>query len=225
VARIQADVGTRVHKGQLLAQLDDRKLIAERDAAKAKADGEAADYEHWKADLQMRETDLWRSEEMYKASLITAKQLDHDRYAVQSGKFYLQRQQEDLNNARSAHKAAQLELEKTRIVAPFDGVVARRYVRDGQKVALGDRLFWITATSPLEVKFSLPQEFVGKVKIGDAVDVAAAYDQTVKHAAKITLVSPVVDPASGTIDLQARVMGEPKDLRPGMTVNILVKSR
>ena len=43
VARILADVGTPVHKGQLLAQLDDRQLTADRDAAKAKADGMVAD--------------------------------------------------------------------------------------------------------------------------------------------------------------------------------------
>jgi len=34
-------------------------------------------------------------------------------------------------------------LEKTRILAPFDGVVARRYVRQGQKVTLNDRLFFV----------------------------------------------------------------------------------
>ncbi len=223
VARIFADVGTRVHRGQLLAQLDDRQLTAERDAAKAKADGEQADYQHWKAELQMRETDLWRSEEMYKASLITAKQLDHDRYAVEGGKFYLQRQVQDLKNAQAGLEAAEFELDKTRILAPFDGVVARRYVREGQKVALNEKLFWVSATAPLNVKFTLPQELAGKVKVGDAVQVSPAFERQAAHPAKITLVSPVVDPASGMFELQAQVAGDPRDLRPGMTVTVNVK--
>jgi membrane fusion protein (multidrug efflux system) len=171
----------------------------------------------------MRESDLSRSEEMFKASLITAKQVDHDRYSVESGRFFLLRQQHDLQNAKADLRAAELELSKMRIVAPFDGVVARRYVREGQKVALNDRLFWITATAPLNVKFTLPQEFAGQVKVGDPVQVAPVFDPGVKHAAKVTLVTPVVDPASGTIELQAQVVGEPKDLRPGMTVNVSVK--
>ena len=223
VARILVDVGTRVRKGQRLAQLDDRQLTADHEAAKAKADGMRADLKHWEAELKMREADLWRSEQMWKAQLITQQQLEHDRYSVQSGKYYLQRQEEDLKNTEAAERSSQLELDKTRIVAPFDGVVARRYVREGQKVAANDRLFWVTATAPLYVKFTLPQEFLGKVKVGDKVEVAAPFETRETHPARITLVSPVVDPASGTIELQAQVMGAPGQLRPGMTVNINVK--
>jgi len=223
MAKILVDVGVRVHKGQLLAQMDDRQLIADRNAAKAKAHGMAADLQHWHAQLKMLQADLGRAEAMWEAQLITKQQLEHDRYSVQSGTFFLERQTQDLNNAKAALQSSQLELDKTRIIAPFDGVVARRYVRQGQKVAMNDSLFWVTATSPLNVRFTLPQEFAGKVKVGDAIQVVPAYDQAARHTAKITLVSPVVDPASGTIELQAQVAGEPKDLRPGMTVNVKVK--
>jgi RND family efflux transporter MFP subunit len=223
VTKILVDVGTRLRKGQRLAQLDDRQLTADLEAAKAKADGMRADLQHWQAELKMHEADLWRAEQMWKAQLITQQQLEHDRYSVQGSKFFLQRQEEDLKNTEAAERSAQLELDKTRIVAPFDGVVARRYVREGQKVAAGDRLFWVTATAPLNVKFTLPQEFLGKIKVGDKVEVAARFDNREKHAARITLVSPVVDPASGTIELQAQVVGEPGALRPGMTVNVNVK--
>ena len=48
---------------------------------------------------------------------------------------------------------------KTRITAPFSGLVARRYVREGQSVAKGDRLFWITAESPLMMRFTLPEKY------------------------------------------------------------------
>jgi multidrug efflux pump subunit AcrA (membrane-fusion protein) len=41
-----------------------------------------------------------------------------------------------------------------------------------------------------------------------------------KHAAKIVLVSPVVDPASGTIEVAAEVLSPGKELRPGMSANI-----
>ena len=160
---------------------------------------------------------------MWKAQLITAQQLDHDRYTVEGGKFYLARAEEDLKNGRAALRSIELELEKTRIVAPFDGVVARRYIREGQKVGLGDRLFWVSATAPLNVKFTLPQEFAGKIKKGNTVQVVAPLAPGETHVAKITLVSPVVDPASGTIELQAQIVGAPGTLRPGMTVNINVK--
>lgn len=223
VAKIVADVGTSVHRGDLLVLLDDRQLTADRDAAKAKADGMAADYEHWVADLKLRQSDLSRAEAMWKAQLITQQQLDHDRYSVESGKFFLQRQAKDLDTAKAELRSAELELAKTRIVAPFDGVVARRYVNVGQKVALGDRTVWLTATGPLKVRFTLPQEWVSKVKLGEQVTLAPSFDARERHQARITQVSPVIDPASGTFEIQARVEGAAGELRPGMTVNINVK--
>ena len=115
----------------------------------------------------------------------------------------------------------ELEKEKTRITAPFDGIVARRYVRVGQKVAISDRLFWVTAVSPLEVKFTLPERFVGKLKNGQTVSVELADGSSaVRHTAAVRQISPVVDPSSGTIEIVARLQGPVPDLRPGMLATI-----
>jgi membrane fusion protein, multidrug efflux system len=225
VAKILVDVGTYVHKGQLLAQMDDRQLAAQRDSAVAKAAAVEQDAQNWETEIKLVESDLARDEQLYKYQLITLQQLEHSRYKLIGAKQQREREVQSTNEARATAKALQLELEKTRIVAPFDGVVARRYVRQGQKVALSDRLFWVTAISPLTVRFTLPQEFVAKVKVGDEVTVGAPFDSAAHHPAKITHVSPVVDPSSGTIEVQALVSGPPGELRPGMTVNIDVKSK
>jgi membrane fusion protein (multidrug efflux system) len=90
-------------------------------------------------------------------------------------------------------------------------------------VAVNDRMFWVTETSPIDVRFTLPQEFVGKIKVGDSVQLFEPTAPADKHSAKVTLLSPVVDPASGTIEVQARVAEPAGNLRPGMTVMIAVK--
>ena len=225
VAKILADVGTRVHKGQLLAQLDDRQLKAEHDASVAKARSIEADQKNWETEIKMVESDLARDEELYKYQLITLQQLEHARYKLVGARQQRERELETTREARARAQALQLEFDKTRIVAPFDGVVARRYVRLGQKVATNDRLFWVTATSPLNVRFTMPQELVTKVKRGELVSLVAPGLPGEPHQAKVTLVSPVVDPSSGTIEVQAQVQGEPGDLRPGMTVEIRVKTQ
>jgi membrane fusion protein, multidrug efflux system len=222
VARILVDVGDRVHKGQLLARMDDRQLAAQRDAAVAKAAAVEQDAQNWETEIKLVETDLARDEQLYKYQLITLQQLEHSRYKLIGAKQQREREVQNTNEARATAKALQLELEKTHIVAPFDGVVARRYVRNGQKVALNDRLFWVTATSPLNVRFTLPQELVSKVKAGEMVTVTAPEMSGAEHQAKVTHVSPVVDPSSGTIEVQAQVVGEPAELRPGMNVNIRI---
>lgn len=222
VAKIQVDVGATVHKGQLLAQIDDRQLAAQYEATVAKAAAVEQDARNWETEIKLVETDLARDEQLYKYQLITQQQLEHSRYKLVGAKQQREREVQNTKEARATAKALQIELEKTRIVAPFDGVVARRYVRTGQKVALGDRLFWVTATSPLTVRFTLPQELISKVRAGGLLTLSAPELTGPEHKAKVTLVSPVVDPSSGTIEVQAQVVGDTADLRPGMNVNIRI---
>lgn len=221
VARIVAEVGKRVRRGDVLAQLDDRQLTADRDAADAKVKSLTEDLKHWEALDSVHNADLSRSEELWKYHVISEQQVEHDRYTAIGSKFEIARQKEDLRNAQESLKSIGLELAKTHIVAPFDGVVARRYIREGQRVANNDRLFWVSATAPLLVKFTVPQEFVGHIRTGDSLQLGAAGSNTL-HAAKVRIVSPVVDPSSGTLEVEAQVLGEPEGLEPGMTVSIRV---
>ncbi len=223
VAKIHVDTGTMVRKGQLLAALDDRQIAADKEAADAKVRSSVADLKGWEGEVRVLQADRERAEKMWEAQLITKQDLDHVRYKVEADEYEVERARENLGNARASARSLELELEKTRILAPFNGVVARRYVRAGQRVAIGDRLFWVTAVGPLRVKFALPERFLGRVSKGDELSVTAADDQQ-KHTAKVIQVSPVVDPSSGTIEVLAEVVGPAGDLRPGMTANVSLGS-
>ncbi len=222
VSKTMIEMGAHVRKGEVLAELDSRQLSADRDAAAARLKSTQFELEHWQAEVKVRDSDRSRDEEMYKAGLITEKQLEHSRYTVTGGQYEMQREQQNLRTQQETLRSLDLELEKTRILAPFDGVVARRYIREGQKVGIGDRMFWITAMAPIEVRFTLPQEFVGKVRVGQEVKLASVATPDRNYPARIALISPVVDPSSGTIEVAARLEGTPPDMLPGMTVNIHV---
>jgi RND family efflux transporter MFP subunit len=219
ISRIVVDTGTRVRKGQLLATLDDRQLTAEHDAAEAKLRSIQADEKNWEAQNNLDKVDLQRAEKMMSYDLITKEELDHARYKVTESQYEAQRVKEDEKNGEDQLRALGLELEKTRISAPFDGIVARRYVSAGQKVGMGDRIFWVTAVAPLLVKFTLPEQFLGEIKKGDAISITVA-ESPKPHPAKVTLISPVVDPASDSIEVEAKLEGAPADLMPGMTAQV-----
>ncbi len=222
VAAISVEAGTLVHKGQLLATIDSRQLTAERDAAAAKMKAIAADGKNWEAAQKMAELDLARDEEMYKANLLTQKQLDHSRTKLVGTKYEVEREKENLVNAESTLRALELELEKTQIVAPFAGLVARRYVRAGQHVANNEKLFWVTATEPLVLRFSVPELFAQKVKPGQELTVTTSSSNT-RYRAAVTMVSPVIDPGSGTFDVQAKLLAPTTGLVPGMTTTVILK--
>lgn len=225
ISRIAADTGKLVHKGELLASIDDRQLSAQHDSAEAKVRSVGFDEKNWEAKVSMEEVDFDRTQKLMDARVITQQQLDHARFQLVAARNELERERQDLINAQAELHALELELEKTRITAPFDGIVARRYVRTGQKIAVGDRLFWITATVPLRVKFTLPERFIGHIKTGVLVTVIGPGPDKVECSARVIQVSPVVDPSSATIEVLAQLQTPTGSLRPGMTANIRIDNR
>jgi RND family efflux transporter MFP subunit len=221
ISEILVDTGARVQKGQLLARMDDRQLQADREAAEAKLHSIEADLKTWEADAKVLQSDFERDQEMWKAKLITEQQLDHSRYKMVGSGYQLQREQQNVSNAKATLRSLDLEMEKTRIVAPFAGVVARRYVRAGQKVGANERLFWVTATSPVNVQFTLPEYFLGKIAKSQDVTVISPLRPKESHVAKVRTISPVVDPASGTIEVQAELVDGSGVMVPG--ANALVR--
>lgn len=224
VIKILADVGQSVRHGQLLASLDDRQLLAQRDAAQASLNSAQADLQDWRAETKVAEADFRRADAMYKAQLSTQEQLEHSRYKWEGSKFEVEKGKQTLLHAQASLQAASLELEKAHIRAPFDGIVARRYVRLGQDVAAGDRLFWVSAVRPLQVRFTLPERFISQVKRGQALNVTCADAPDATHQAKVLQVSPVVDPSSGTFEVLAQIIHPTPSLRPGMTASIRLEN-
>src|SRR6266849_3979383 len=223
IVAILAGPNTPVRKGQILARLDDRQISADLDAASAKPRSIQANLKNWEAETKVLESDLVRAQKLWEAGVFNKETLENAQYKVEADKFEISRETEMLTNAQATERSLELEKEKTRITAPFDGIVARRYVRVGQKVGISDRLFWVTAVAPLEVKFTLPERFLGKIKNGQTVSVELAEGSSaVHHTATVTQISPVVDPSSGTIEVLARLQGQVPDLRPGMLANIRV---
>lgn len=224
VTEILVDAGAPVKKGQLLAKLDDRQLTADRDAAEAKVRSTAADLKNWEEGAKVARIERDRAEELWKANIIAKSQEEKTRYQSEATDYEVERQREDLKYAQESLRSLDLELEKTRITAPFDGVVARRYVRAGQEVSKHDRLFWVSAVGPLRVKFSLPESYVGTIKRGAELLVTTPAAADDARPARVVMVSPVVDPSSGTIDVTAELQGTAAGLRPGMTVNIRLQN-
>lgn len=222
VATISVDAGARVRAGTILATLDGRQLAANLEAARAKTRSIEADLKNWQAEAEVLQADYVRAQRLWNEKLIAEEQLQHAKYKAESDQWDILRVREQLNTAREEEHSLELELEKTRIAAPFGGLVARRYVRAGQAVSKGDRLFWVTAEAPLLMRFTLPEKFVGQVKAGQIVPVNSPDVPQEKHTAKVKEVSPVVDPASGSIEVLVELLGVQGNLRPGMTADVRI---
>jgi RND family efflux transporter MFP subunit len=224
VASLSADTGKRVTSGEVLARLDDRQLSANLEAARAKSRSIAADLKNWESEAEVLKADYVRQQHLWDLGLTSEEQLQHAKYKAESDQWDIKRVEETLNTAHDEERSLELELEKTHIIAPFDGIVARRYVRVGQGVSKGDRLFWITAEAPLRMRFTLPEKFIGHLKQGQPLPLTSPDVPQEQHLAKIIAVSPVVDPSSGTIEILMELTGPRGELRPGMTASVRLQN-
>src|ERR1700676_1471867 len=218
--KIYFDAPSRVKSGTLLGQLDDRQIKANLEAARAKTRSIAADLRNWQSEAEVLKADYTRQQHLMELGLTSQEQLEHARYKAESDQWDILRVMETLNTAKEEEHSLELEMEKTKVTAPFNGLIARRYVREGQNIAKGERLFWLTAEAPLLMRFTLPEKFFGKMRNGQQVEVTSADVPGEKHLARVKQVSPVVDPSSGTFEVLVELTGERGLLRPGMNASV-----
>jgi membrane fusion protein, multidrug efflux system len=222
VVKILAEPGKTVKTGDLLAQLDDQQIASDLEAARAKTRSVDDDLKNWQAETKVLESDYQRALKMWDAQIITKEQLEHARYKLEGDQWDVKRVSELLANSHATERSLELELDKTRVRAPFNGVVARRYARVGQAVARGDRLFWVTAEGPLRLRFTLPEKFFGQLKRGQQLPLASPDVPDETFSAKIIEISPVVDPSSATVEVMVEVVGKSSHLHPGMTASVRI---
>jgi membrane fusion protein (multidrug efflux system) len=224
LAKIFFDAPARVKAGTVLARLDDRQIAANLEAARAKSRSIAADLKNWEAEAEVLKADYVRAQRLWDLGLTSEEQLQHAKFKAESDQWDIKRVMETLNTAHEEERSLELELEKTKVTAPFRGLIARRYVREGQAVSKGDRLFWVTAEAPLLMRFTLPERYFGRLRPAQQFEISSSDLPGEKHAARVREVSPVVDPSSGTFEVLLELTGDRGSLRPGMTANLKVEN-
>jgi RND family efflux transporter MFP subunit len=220
VVSINVRIGDRVKKGQQLAQLDDRALKSACDSQKARVASAAAQLREWQSEQLTAEADLRRADAMRDAKIISEENWEHAKYRVDETIAEVARFREEAAAADADLSAANVQLEQSRIVAPFAGVVGRSTVRQAQEVKPGDVLFWITAEAPLQVLFTVPETAMGSFTTGKPLEFSTADFPGLRQEGRISRVSPVVDPASGSIQVVGAVVHPSKLLKPGMTMQV-----
>ena len=120
----------------------------------------------------------------------------------------------DLASARAAEGMAALNLSYTRVAAPFAGRIVTRHVDQGQTVNIGTSLFLLSDFKPLLARVHVPAKEFNQLKPDQAVDLVLESSNT-RLRGRIKLVSPTIDPSSGTIKVTVEINEYPEGVRPG----------
>jgi len=222
VQEIFYDQDSWVRKGTVLARLDDRELLASLE--KARLDQQVAEnnYKYQEAEKKAKDAAYRRQQELRKFGLSSQAALEEAEFQSKGAGFDLDSWKAAIEQKKAAVRELEIELEKTRIEAPFDGYVVRRAIRAGQNMIKNDFCFRISELYPLQVRFLVPESAGPRPAPGYPLKVVLADDPSSEYDAQVKLVSPTVDAASASYDLTGELTGPHlENLRPGMAVRVI----
>ncbi len=129
-----------------------------------------------------------------------------------------------LTSAEGKYKGAAAQVNFSEIRSPIDGVVTDRPLYAGESPAAGAPLITVMDTSALLAKAHIAQSLAQQMKIGDD---ATLLVPGVKDPvdAKVTLISPALDPGSTTVEIWLKVDNKQAELKVGTPVKVSITGR
>lgn len=194
VIRLLAEEGIRVKEGDLLAKLDEAELKIE--------------FMKTKGTMETDKVMLERAQNMLEKNLISEENYETARLQYESSK--------------AAHEAARIQLGYTNIRSPFDGVVTVRNIELGQHVNVNQSLFVVADFDPLRAKIYVPEKDVGRIYEGQEAKITVEAEPGLEFKGVVQMISPVVDPASGTSKVTIDIEDDKGKLKPGMFASVFI---
>lgn len=141
-----------------------------------------------------------------------------------SRKAALEAAQGQLTSAEGKYKGAEAQLNYSEIRSPIDGVVTDRPLFAGETAAAGMPLLTVMDTSALIAKTHVAQSLAQQMKVGHeaSVQVPGLADAV---PAKVSLISPALDPGSTTVEVWIRVENKGAELKAGTPVKVSITGR
>ena len=129
-----------------------------------------------------------------------------------------------LESAKGKYMGAEAQLSYTNVRTPISGVVTDRPLFPGETPAAGSPILTVMDMSALIAKMHIAQEQAQQLRIGSAASLEVpGLDEPVE--ARVSLISPALDPGSTTLEVWARVPNAEGKLKAGTPVHVTLKGR
>jgi RND family efflux transporter MFP subunit len=191
---LNVKAGQRVSKGQLLARVDDG--------------GSSQQVASLETQYQLAKTTFERQKNLWNQKIGSEIQ-------------YLQAQTQMLSLQRSVAQAKAM-LSKTEIRAPFSGTIDEVFVERGQVVAAGAQgLMRIVNLNNMYVSTSIPESYIGKLKVGTQVDVFLT-SLNKNYKGKVRQIGNFINPNNRSFGIEVSIPNPENLLRPNQVAKLKV---
>jgi membrane fusion protein (multidrug efflux system) len=186
--------GEPVEKGAPLFTLDDSVYRAQLADAEAK--------------LKLAEQTHQRTTQLFKNKYATAQSADEAT--------------SNLAVSTATVELARVQLEKTRIAAPFSGIVGLRHVSVGEYITSGQALVNLEAIDPVKADFRVPERFLPAIRVGQAIRIKVDAYPGETFEGKVYAIDPRLDVAGRSLLVRALLPNNDQRLRPGLFARVTV---
>jgi RND family efflux transporter MFP subunit len=215
VTRVLGELGDRVRKGQLMAEVYSPEI------AEAQARYIAA-----RAELDAHERELQRTEKLVAIGAASRQELEriHAEHAAQTAAVQSSRSRLELLGVRTSPldgKTPEATVPATAsVAAPIAGVITERFANPGLNVDPAARLFTIVDLSSVWVVADLFEKDFSRVRVGSAVSITTAAFPGRVLQGRISYIDPQVAAATRTARLRVEVPNPRNELRLGMFADV-----
>ncbi len=212
VKRWTKDIGARVSRGELLAEIE----TPETDQQLSQA---VATRQQAQSSLDLAKSTAARWDALRKKDVVSQQELDEKRSASDQAVSNLAAAEANVQ------RLSQLQGFK-KLLAPTDGVITRRNVDTGDLIdagaggGLARALFIVTQTDPLRLYINVPQSYAQLIKVGQSVVVTQAELRGNKFDGKVARTGASIDTQSRTLQVEVSLANKDGVLLPGAFVQV-----
>ncbi len=188
VESIEFEEGQSVNKGQLLFQIDEKKLKAKLAQSEA--------------NLKMAAASRKRYEQLSQSKSVSGQEVDQAVATYEANAATVELTKEELKDAT--------------VQAPFEGVMGARLVSLGQFVTKGTKLTSVVDENPMKAQFNVPERYLGVLKKGQKVTIEVAAYSGQSFSGEVYFISSEVDELTRTTLVKALVSNPDSKLKSGM---------
>jgi RND family efflux transporter MFP subunit len=215
VRKLNVTVGSDIHKGDIIAEIDPRPLQARVEQARTQA---AMD----EVGVGKAQRDLNRGQQLFGEGVLPAQQKEDLEWQLKSAQAKLEKSRSDL-------AAAEIDLSYAVIRAPISGTVASVSTQEGETVAASfaaPTFVTIIEDNALELVAMVDETDIANIRAGDTVNFTVEAYPSREMAAVVKRIDPVATIISGVVNypVMAAIQKDGRLLKPDMTANITIKT-
>lgn len=228
VVEVLIEEGMAVKKGQPMAQLDDRDLLAQLDLAEAQANATEAAAAELEAQVRSAQLDYDRALSLVEKKMISQSRLDTLKASLDTFLAQSNSAKKSIEVSRRKVAVHRVALEDLVIRAPFDGVVINKSAQPGEMISPISAGGGFTRTGigtivdmdSLEVEVDVSESYIDRVHPGQHVDITLNAYPEHTYQGVVLAVIPTADRSKATIGVRVKFVATDQRVLPEMGVRV-----